>query len=298
MKRLIGWQGRVGLVVGALFVLGWGEIQVKSWELSAPSSFSIWNPGGDCNLALTVAHDSDEVEDFFVTFSVPAGGVGARRLLSGGNEVAYQLFASPGSSVPLGELPNVGLNEVLTGQLQAGEGSQSLSFCFELEGSSWLPPGTYTDSFVIRLFQGTVEAGTEVASQSVSLDWVVGQETHLSFHSVGGALSGDIDFGSIWGEVTRGIDCWVLSNVDYQLSVASENEGAMINQRGTRLTYSLAVDGAGVVLNTSEETPLPGVSSMTTQQGRQHAFSVTLHPDANQEAGSYSDTIRISIWAP
>ena len=112
-----------------------------------------------------------------------------------------------------------------------------------------------------------------------------------------GSSSALIDFGMIEEEVARALDCVVRSNVGYSVSFLSDTGGALVHSSGFRIPYTLAVDGTVIDLKAAvEAAPVWGLTS-TGQGGRSHEMTVTLDPRPGQEAGNYSDNIRISIWA-
>jgi hypothetical protein len=85
--------------------------------------------------------------------------------------------------------------------------------------------------------------------------------------------------------------------VGYSVSFLSDSKGALSHTRGSRIPYTLAVDGTSIDLKSGVEVTAPWGFSSTGQGGRSHEMTVTLHPNPGQEAGNYSDNIRISIWA-
>ncbi|MBT5705747.1 MAG: hypothetical protein HOI66_05430 [Verrucomicrobia bacterium] len=252
--------------------------------------------------SLQVFNQENYSGDFFVTFSVPPGGVGSRRLFSGSDEIAYQLLETPTSSIPLKDFPDVHSGEVLRGRFGAVDSQRQLEFSVRLSGNTWLPPGIYSDSIVLRLFTGTIDESVEVGSQLIEIEWSVPQRTDLSLVGRGGnfmtgSSSALIDFGMIEEEVARALDCVVRSNVGYSVSFLSDTGGALVHSSGFRIPYTLAVDGTVIDLKAAvEAAPVWGLTS-TGQGGRSHEMTVTLDPRPGQEAGNYSDNIRISIWA-
>ena len=299
----------IGVFWTGLFLLfSEGETLAKALRLSVSSVLSL--SGGVqvgsnqsyFSKTLQVFNQEDYSGDFFVTFSVPPGGVGSRRLFSGSDEIAYQLLETPTSSIPLKDFPDVHSGEVLRGRFDASDSQQSLGFSVRLSGSTWLSPGIYSDSMVLRLFTGTIDDSIVVGSQMVEIEWSVPQRTDLSLVAQGGNFisgrnSAAIDFGTIEGEVARALDCVVRSNVGYSVSFLSDSGGALSHSRGYRIPYTLAVGGTLMDLKAGVEVvPSWGFSS-TGQGGRSHEMTVTLDPRPGQEAGNYSDNIRISIWA-
>jgi hypothetical protein len=202
--HFVGEAGVLRLSVSSVVALS-GGVQVGFNQSYFSETLQVFNAGNYSG-------------DFFVTFSVPPGGASSRRLVSGFDEMPYQLLETPTSAIPLKDFPDVHSGEVLRGRFEAGDSQRQLEFSVRLSGSNWLPPGIYRDSVVLRLFTGSIEESIEVESQLVEIEWRVSQQTDLSLVAQGGNfVSGRslavIDFGMIDGEVARALDCVVRSNV-------------------------------------------------------------------------------------
>ena len=298
----------MGVFYGGLFLIfSEGESLANALRLSVSSVVSL--SGGVqmgsnqsyFSQTLQIINQEDYSGDFFVTFSVPPGGVGSRRLSSGSDEISYQLLETPTSSIPLKDFPDVNSGEVLRGHFNASDSQQSFEFSVRLSGSAWLSPGIYSDSMVLRLFMGTIDHATELESQMVEIEWLVYQRTDLSLVAQGenfisGRNSAAIDFGMIEGKLSRAVDCIVRSNVGYSVSFLSDSGGALSHPSGFRIPYKFTVDGNLLDLEKGIDVgPSWGFSS-TGQGGRSHEMTVALDPNPGQEAGNYSDNIRISVW--
>ena len=272
---------------------------------------SVLNLGSGINLGLNeicyarsirVVNTSSESGDYFVTFSVPASGARSRRLVFGSSELAYQIYPTPTSPVSLKDFPDVNAGEVLIGRFGDGDVQHVLEFCVRMVNQVWLPPGSYSDSVILRLFSGTIESAIEVESQLVSLQREVTESTDLALVNNGGVFVpgrnlATLDFGLIEQEVTRSIECVVRSNVGYGMSFASDGGGQLTHAKGFHIPYTLSIDGAVVPLVLGGESMLHSGFSSTVDTGRSHGLSVNLHPQPDQAAGDYADNIRISIWA-
>ncbi len=249
-----------------------------------------------------VLNASSEPGNYFLTFSVPGGGVATRRLARGGHDLAYQIYPTPTSSIPLKDFPDVHVGEILMGRFGSGDVQHVLEFSIRTTNDVWLPPGVYSDSLVIRLFAGTIDNAIEVESQLVQLQKEIAVSTDLALVNNGGVfVSGrsiaTLDFGQIESDVERSIECVIRSNVGYEISFYSDNGGHLAHKNGFQIPYTLRMDGAPLTLVLGGESMVNAAFSETPDVGRSHGLSVSLRPDSDQAAGDYADNIRISIWA-
>ena len=278
------------LVVDSVMTLGAGVYHGLN-ELSYSKTLRVLNTSGE-----------GESENYFLTFSVPSGGVTSRRLAQGGHELAYQIYRTPTSSIPLKDFPDVQAGEVLLGRFGSGDVQHVLEFSIRTSSDVWLPPGVYSDSVVIRLYAGTIDDAIEVESQLVQLQKEIAVDADLALVNNGGVFVpgksvATLDFGQIEGEVERSIECVIRSNVGYEVSFNSDNGGRLSHKDGFQIPYALSVDGLTLPLVSGGESILNAAFSATTETGRAHGVSVRLTPDPDQAAGDYADNIRISIWA-
>ena len=305
------WErGRVArYVCMGLLLFEWGyegNAIVPRLVVDSVVNLSSGTPHGSNNISyamtVRVVNETSQSGSYFLSFSVPGGGVDARRLSSGSSELAYQFYRTPTSSIPLRDFPDVRAGEVLIGRFGSGDVQHVLEFTVRMANQVWLPPGNYSDSFVLRLFSGTIDNCVEVESQLVSLQREISVSTDLSLVNNGGTFVtgtsiATLDFGLIDQEVTRSIECVVRSNVGYNMGFSSDGGGYLSHHNGFRIPYTLSVDGLVLPLASGGESLLNSGFSATALSGRPHSLSIRLSPDDNQAAGDYSDNIRISIWA-
>ncbi len=250
---------------------------------------------------LRVVNASGEPGNYFLTFSVPSGGVGSRRLVMGNAEIPYQIYRNPTSSIPLKDFPDVRVGEVLMGRFGDGDVQHVLEFSIRANSGAWLPPGTYSDSIVIRLFSGTIDDALEVESNLVQVQQEIATRSDLALVNSGGLFApgmslATLDFGLIQEEVERSIECVVRSNVGYRLSFFSDNGGRLLHKSGFHIPYTLFVDGVPLPLIQGGDSMLNTGFTETIETGRSHGLGVHLRPSPDQTAGDYADNIRISVW--
>ena len=297
---------RWGLLSISVCVFAFGQIPLvrgSNLQLVAPRSYTVSDSEWGRSYRFQVINQDGEEGPFFVSFSVPSGGVTTRRLRSGLGEVPYQIYASPTAVVPLRDFPDVRAGEVLRAQASADMRRMELGFVVRFPGTHWVTPGRYHDSVVLRLFVGTLDAPEEVATAQVDLVYEVGDRINMGLVSRGTSANGGggvgmLDFGFIHGQRTRNAACWVVSNGAYQVSIDSESGGWMVSEDGDKLDYTFRWDGVTVNLVGRHEHRPPVSYGMTDERGREHGIAVTVLPDENQSAGDYRDSVRISIWAP
>lgn len=284
--------------------LGWvSMVRGSSLQLVVPRSYTVSDSEWGRSHRFQVINQDGEEGPFFVSFSVPSGGVTTRRLRSGLTEVRYQIYASPSAVVPLRDFPDVRAGEVVRAQASTDVRRMELGFVVRFPGTPWVSPGRYQDSVVLRLFVGTIDAPEEVATAQVDLVYDVGDRINMGLVSRGASMNGGgrigmLDFGFIDGQRTRDVACWVVSNGAYQVSIDSESGGWMVSEAGDKLDYTFRWDGVTVNLVGRHEHRPPVSYNMTDERGREHGIAVTVLPDENQSAGDYRDSVRISIWAP
>jgi len=206
-------------------------------------------------------------------------------------------------------------NNLVTGSWQPAEGgSQKTAKYRAILGNvgSGLAAGIYTNTFDISLYGRTGNnAFTLKQTKSVAFNYTVDPTLELSVvptgHPFNSAItSQSLDFGSLALNQTREADIIVQSNVGYQLSLTSLNNGklqrmAASNTSENTVIYELTISSnsifSGATINTGD---YPFVSSTLATETDPIRFPIQvkiLENTANKIQGTYADTITIDITA-
>lgn len=240
-----------------------------------------------------------------------AGDYSTRSLASGGNSLTYQLFGDVGLTQILKDVPDITSSaQVVTGSFSSGANqSQTATYYMQIPSTSPLkPPGTYQDSFLIHLYEGSnpLNFNNADATASVTLSTIIPRMLEISLVSSGGGFntvqtSQTINFGTLSpsGGQSLGFDMLIRSNAGYVVSYSSQNDGVMKNTNpaiATTVPYTLQVNSATKNLVGSSSIPVSvatgtGQSSLT---GTLHNVTVSNGSSESAMAGTYSDIITVT----
>lgn len=242
---------------------------------------------------------------FFVTFSSGLQGDGNRRATAASGTLEYEIYDSVDSRTILKELPAASSNEVLSGAFAQGQSVQELSYAIVVPPLQVRPAGLYTDSFQVTLYQGTPDDFIQHDARTVTLTIPVENVTELSLVGYGAsfdphAKTRDLDFGKLSPGKRMGFDLRVRSNLGYRITLESENAGVMRHldpSVTTTVPYSLELGGTPVNLTGDQPVELSRGSALTGSEGEPHDFDITIGEMAGAGAGTYRDTIAVTVIA-
>ncbi|MGZ3742801.1 MAG: spore coat protein U domain-containing protein [Pseudobdellovibrionaceae bacterium] len=234
---------------------------------------------------------------------------------SGSNLIRYQLYKDSGLTKILKDNPDItSIDDVDDGGFQAGAipVSQTLNYYLEIPFNLATTPalvssGTYTDSFIISLYEGNGPPyGTLVTSKSINLTVTVPPMIALSLVDSGAAfqlghLSKNVDFGTLGEGATASMDLRVRTNAGFSVTFSSNNNGKMKHTspgKNSLVPYTFLVNGAAIDLSNSNLVPVVGLtgSGSTGLSGLAYPLKVIIGNMSSPTilGGPHSDDITIT----
>lgn len=239
---------------------------------------------------------------FVVGFSAGGGSFAQRRLKAGGNVLNYQLYKDAGGSRVLKDIPAAGSEEVFSGVLAPGQDSVTFQFVFLIPLQQIVPPGTYGDTVMVKVYEGSLQSAQlrdqEQLKLSASVPTVA--EFTLGDTVTFEQLVSDVcvDFGPLAPGVNRDLKLRARSNSGYRITLRSVNGGVMrlADPRDTsEVPYNLEVDCRPVPLGSHAATAIEQ-AGVTSAAGREHALKFTIGMFDNASAGLYRDVIVVTMY--
>ncbi|MBA4752101.1 MAG: hypothetical protein H2055_07730 [Sphingopyxis sp.] len=243
-------------------------------DASSRERFSVTVRNGDdqtCDLALEISADPA-----FASSTFPA----------------YRI-AGPGGAIELGaQMPSAVGSGNLSFPVQIGsEAEQRLNYDVSVKLDWDLAAAPYEQRINFRLVDRTTSRVLD--ETQISLIVIVPLSSRLDF--VGNSNRLDLGVIALDRPTTAPpFGVRVYSTSGYNLQFASENSGALISREGTgRLPYRMTVEGRELDLSAGSDRLLSADKSGAT--GDIYGVGVTVLPDANQRAGSYSDRVTVTV---
>ncbi len=177
------------------------------------------------------------------------------------------------------------------------EESGRISFRWRIGRGRMVPPGSYRDTVRLRLY----EAGTTnlLDDRDLTFEAQVPSlvQANLAGAGVTAPYSYTMDFGTLEQGERRTVRIDVSVNMDYRITVTSENRGVLKGPRrrsggSWTVPYEVVLDGSRLDLSAGSDRlarPFPS-------DGRaRHSFTVTIGEVVDRRAGTYSDIITIEV---
>ncbi len=275
-----------------------------SWDGSGGGTYGVFDATEYVQAVnFNVTHDASDACDLFVTFSKGGSASYSRILTLGGDTLSYQIYdTSSKTNILKGIDDVVTSNDALTGAIIATDTSPKvMTYHLVMDTGQIKPPGTYQDTFAVKVFEGTVgSTTTEDASTNVTFSAVVPSIAQLSLVDTGGAfneLDEDqaLDFGTFQANESMSFDMKIRTNAGYSITFTSDNAGEMVHSNpavGSVVDYTLKVDN--VAKDLSSAIVVATGSGVTTSSGTNHVVTIVLGADTAQFAGTYSDHITVT----
>ena len=249
-----------------------------------------------------VRHKKDEDPcSYFVAFSRGSSATYDRTMSSGAQVVRYQIYDSPAKSVVLKDVVTAIPGEVLTGTFATPDlETQTLSYYVEIPAQQIVPPATYDDRIVIRLFEGTLASYVQRDWAYVNVKAAAQQEVGVCVGCFSvfdaGLKAQTLDFGTLTTGAVRSTVIRTRSNDGYAVSLTSGNRGVMRSATTTTaLPYVLDVDGQPVDLRAKGGTEVVRVRGSTEPNGDALTARVTIGNLNDVHPGVYSDRLTITV---
>lgn len=277
------------------------------------SSVSIaWNLNYNFqSVTLTVLKSDNKACDFAVGFTRGGATDYSRRMTSGANLLAYQLYKDSSLTQILKDSSEAQYPaNLLTGSFPKGKNlSQTLTYYVQIPPDSATTPairpsGSYQDTFSIRVYNlDNNPSGFDHPddSKGVTISTSISKIIDISLVSAGAAFdaagtSYSVNFGSLSTPQSKAFDLRVRTNAGYRIQFSSQNGGAL-KQASTSskdsIPYTLTVDSAQQSLGGAPVTVATG-AGQTNPEGVARAVSITTGDATQTLAGQYSDFITVT----
>lgn len=231
---------------------------------------------------------------FFVTFS----GNSPARYLKGpdGSSLLYGLYDSVQRHNPLLGLP-AAENNVLAGEHSRKQPVRTLRYYFFTALDETAMAGTYQDMVQVKLYEGDLNNFILRDSKMVLYTVLVPTSIDIKVRASGGN-SAVLDFGSLEPGEGQSFTAEVITNIPYDLSIQSENRGALKHQSGRipgRINYTLT--HAGKVVDLSETSHLAFPQRKKKLQVDMLDFNITIDDFEFVLRGEYQDSLLLTVTA-
>lgn len=158
-------------------------------------------------------------------------------------------------------------------------------------------PGSYTDAVRIALY----DLGKDkLLADSTVLPVAISVEPVLRLSLAGGGQDASVDFGRMTDGESRVVLLRARSNAGFDLTLSSDNSGAMhlhppVNDgRVWAVSYTVAVNG-GAAVSLDRPRVVPVTSEATQLAGLTLPVEVVLGSTRSLRAGTYRDVVTIAI---
>ena len=200
-------------------------------------------------------------------------------------------------------------SQVLAGNFGAGttkNSTISLDYAFVVSPTTMPPPGTYIATIDESVYASTyLPSGSPYASNTLKVTVTVGSIYGVSVVPTGGAFSStstsqSLNFGFLAPGQSLGADILVRSNVSYSILLGSANSGSLVNLADptSLIAYSMTSNGGAVPLASGPSSIASGAAATYSSSAR-YGVKATIAPFSGfPSAGSYADTVTITVSSP
>lgn len=246
--------------------------------------------------------------NFSVTFSRGCATTYDRRMILGANTLRYQLFKDAGLSKVLKDFPDAASpDEFISGSFPEGTNlTQAFTYYVQIPldlatQPALKPKGTYTDMFIVRVFNEAVPSSTAVVKTStVRISTTIPKIIEISLVDTGASFNPSqttrtVDFGTIVEGASQGFDLKVRTNAGFSVKFSSRNRGSLKHSMSsvrTKVPYSLKVNQVPKDLSTA--VVVATGSGQTALEGVANSVLFTVASPASSIAGQYSDFITVT----
>jgi len=234
--------------------------------------------------------------------------VSARIATSGSNSIAYHVYKS--GVTPLATiLPwsyNLTYNDVLYGTV-AKNASATHYYDIAVDAGHWVPAGTYTDTIEFELDKGVPGQNNLQASKTIGITIQVEPTIGLALLTAGtsyvsGALSTNLDFGTLAAGNTKTVNAVVRSNASWTLSVTAASGGYLKYTAGTGETFQIPYlfyfngSSSPTSLAAGAATLLSN-QSWTSAGDQSYQLKFVIGSFDIVDPGTYSDAVTVELTA-
>lgn len=252
--------------------------------------FEIVKEGGRADIFVTVS--SGQSGQFEPRQMVMVSGVGAPVL-------DYNVFTSAGT-IAKDTSVTLGVNNVQRYFLNPGSRDVDGYFEVRIPAGRFVRRGSYADTVVISLYQGTIDNAASAIlwdQKAVAVSAVTAEFTAVQVAGSESGVAGNsytLDFGPILPNAQRGAEIRYRTNMSFSLSMRSQNGGQLVNPTGGFVPYRMEADGV-VVSMTDEVLLATSTLGGTGLDFERLPLRVTILPFGILPPGTYTDAITITI---
>ena len=251
----------------------------------------------------TIMKNHPGVDPYAVTAGVSStSGTYNRKLACGSSLLNYQIYTTAAMNYVLKQPAAAVPSEVISGTCSLPKPYYiPLSFVVVISPGQVVPPGTYTDTVTVSIYQSYNDNGVPMTSATITIQAVVSTYDAMCLVSTGGAWTGstsqNMDFGTLTAGETVGCDLLVQHTGNCMLAFSSGNGGVLKQNPLSvpdQISYSFQLNGSVLDLKTTGTLSLSGQSP---NGGTRLPISVQIGDIGWVTDGTYQDQIMITITA-
>lgn len=259
---------------------------------------------------VTATYGETGTQNYYIVVAAGSSGDAFNRTLTdgAGNTLSYQFVDSAVTRNIILDNANAQTDQdALIGSF-SGPGQQEQPFDVIVPSGQFPPPGQYSDSPRMVVYEGTVGTGSIFSAQfygPIDVNVTVPSFVQLSLVDAGAPYSAAqvdymMDFGVLSAGMSRQVDLVVRSNETFGVSLESANGGAMAIQSagdGSTVPYQLSVDGSPIDLSGGLPVPILDAVGPTDLAGRRYQISVEIQDFGFATDGVYEDAVTVVVTA-
>jgi spore coat protein U-like protein len=268
-----------------------------------------FNSDSDPAITVTVQRSGKKGCDFFLTFDYgPGGSASGRKLYQSSYSLPMNIYKDSAHTQVVKEIPDANTTaEAITGSFPddtSTPSSQTITFYPQLGSVTYNRFGYYSASFRGRLYEGTPSNhDSEEDHENLTFIYNMAKKIDLSLVPTGASFNAadtaeTLNFGTLSAGAQRSFDILVKYNAGYLVRLSSVNEGRLKHQSySDTVPYTFAVNSTPVSLSGSDTFPafVAWGWGVSPANGLVLSSSVTIGALGNVRAGSYSDTVTVTV---
>lgn len=241
---------------------------------------------------------------FFLVFDYgTASSFSTRRLQNGIYEYPVNIYKDAAGTQILKSITDAATtNDILSGIFPAGSGSTTSNQTYrpKIVPENYRRFGTFTQTFNVGLYSGTLASNTFVQSRTATLTYTQAKQIDLSLVNTGAAFntadtSQTVNFGNLSQGQTSTFDLIVSYNAGYSLVITSTNNGRLkLSTSAVYIPYTFKLNGSTIDLSTGS-VDLTDVTGISPTGGQRLPIELTVGSLGSTIPGSYSDNVTLSV---
>lgn len=268
---------------------------------------SSFNLNTNNNPALNINFERNNINHGCNYFAVinygSASTYSARSLTNGSYNYPIQIYKDAGHTLIIKDLADAtSSSDVIDGVFPEGSGSITNTQVYRpsIDPTTYTRFGSYSDTFTIRLYEGTLSSNVLRRTRTVTLTYTQPKKIDLSLVDTSAAFNiadttQTLNFGNLTTGAVKAFDLILGYNAGYSLQLSSANNGKLKHASlPTTINYALTVNGANVNLS-SGPASVSSNTGVSPAGGLRLPISATIGSIAGKDGGNYSDTITVSV---